>query len=1077
MNSQLTPPKPVRMSPQNMASLQRISDLISVKEAVTLNLWDDPSQAADPWDYSSQLAAEIKECAACRPGQPDRHACGLNPELAACRQPLCERHSCRHLYAAHPRTEAYREARLDWYQQLIAAGWVSKVETEDRTVTAQGMTPRVLRNNYFDLCRIFLTGPYAPIANPMAVTWKSVEVDADSAASDAKVQALVAVAEESNYRWGTRTLAGTSSENYTSCIATILDPSFHLLPQDNTLSPDRQETEYGWTTDFDALPGKIAKSLRNLCSSKVGGIVNPAASHYPEVKVNDSFSLKVHRIETDKNGSGSGTIKLSAAYKLLQAGAAKLFIHEDLLMLYLVYFAADHSAKGQYVVLPDERFPTHDPEGAPLPPDVNLLIDSDNFNDRIRIPRWTALSFFPIYEPEFQEVPWFMMEPLHMSETLRKLVSGDRIARNASQLTSEIAKDLPWNLATGDNLGKFQAFYRMDPWHAERNRKAEETAMELFKENPAATAIHAANGSPWCSPEVIAQLTKLWDSWNGEVKRKSPLPTIPLSGHRLWAMYPYYAGVPEPAPGDCGLVFSHRNPLLPVGLTGNSRDFKTLTKNALDGYDYDDSVYVILLERALRQYSLYVMREPMSPEGGITPRLSDSDALRLLNNGVLPYEQTGDLDWPDLYASIDGELIRQPAVVSDPAPKLNVWSYRDQDFIEQVAQMTRFRRYYGGVVNAMQALFWSELYKPDQDFGMLSDALDDALGGARNPDSRQRYYLERIIAEIKNGNPVEASIFSRVESKVQALHQELEADLPAGQRHGKLEPQTYACADHDLWKETTQDCIATLTKASKALRALANGPIPALLQTYSPATVSAAAAALKQRNAVWRDYSRQWAEWRDDQQLTPDQKNQLRQELEVKTKADIDQLYNETWDQWRQSDDFQTGEAQLGDLMGCYVQLKASRDRRWFPNGEGRNPIAKGATRAQSRYMEALETRDANRAFPREEREAYFVRKGSLPTALMPVYNPAGTAGLEPGTALQVDLTAKGGPRLLDSQGRQVKVLPEYSCLVYAGLEVEVKGYIPNYDAEDVYQPQRYGILVTQVLTAWDGTPFPRDHA
>lgn len=1068
---------PVRMATKDLAELQRVKRLLEVKESVSLNLWEKPGSNAARDDLSRQLAQDIAECPDCPEAKSQRYPCGLQPELEQCLQPLCSRHYCRHLYVYHPHSERYLEARLSWYKSLIDAGWITKVETQDTLLNSQGLFPRILHNIWFDLCRTFFAGPFAPIANPMAVTWKSVEIDIDDSASQDKVQALSAVAAESDYRWGTRVLTGTSSENYTACVATILDPGFDLLPQDNGQPQEAQSTIYGWLTDFDALPGKIAKSLRNLCSSKVGGILHPEPSFYPEVKVADNFSLRVHTIETEKNGSGSGSITMSAAYELLKRGAAKLFIHDNLLMLYLVYFAADHSAKGQYVVLPDDEFPTHDPQGNPLPQDVNFLIDSDNFNDRIRIPRYTALAFFPIYEPDFQEVPFYMLEPLHMSENLRKLVSGDRVSRNARQLTSEIARDLPWNIATGDNLAKFKAFYRVDPWHAERNRKAEESAVELFKENPAATAIHAAGGSPWCSPEVMAQLTKLWDSWQGEQKRKHPLPTIPISGHRLWAMYPYYANVPEPPPGYCGLVWSRRNPNQPVGLTGNRRDFQSRTKNALDGYDYDDSVYIMLLEGGNQTYSLYVKREPMSPEGGITPRVTDDDARKLLNNGMLAYEQTGFKDWPDLYDSVNGELIRQPVVVSDPAPDLDRWSFQPDAFLPQVAQMTRFRRYYGGVVNAIYCLYMSGLYDPDQDFGMLSDALDDALGGARNPDSRQQYYLSRILEAIKDGKPVEACIYSRVESKIQALHQERENSLDdPGQRYGKLEVKTFCSEDHDLWRQTTQECIDRLRDASMCLRALANGPISALIRDYSPDTVESAAGILKERNRLWRDYRLQLEDWRSDDSLTPEQIAQLRKDLELEVKAEIDAAFQTAWDHWRQSEDFQQGDAQEGDLMGCYIQLKATRDRRWFPNGEPGSQAAKKRSGKSETppSMEAPQTRDANRAFPREEREAYFGRQGSLPTALLAINKPEQTPGLNPGARISIGSNSKHMPVILDAEGKPLKVLYGYSSNVHKGLELEVIGYIPTYDCPDVYGLEQHGILVTQVLTAWDGTPFPR---
>ena len=158
--------------------------------------------------------------------------------------------------------------------------------------------------------------------------------------------------------------------------------------------------------NFAASPGKIAKSLRNIFSSKVGGSFHPEPSYWPEIKIDRNFSLRCH--SADIGNDGSGCIKPSAAYRLMKRGAARYFIHRGLLMLYFVPFAADHSGKGQYDVLPFADFPTTDSEGNPRPVDTNLVIAADNFNDRVRCPHSAITAFFLIYPAQFQEVP-----PLH----------------------------------------------------------------------------------------------------------------------------------------------------------------------------------------------------------------------------------------------------------------------------------------------------------------------------------------------------------------------------------------------------------------------------------------------------------------------------------------------------------------------------------------------------------------------------------------------------------------------------------------------------------------------------------------
>ena len=1077
MNSLLKEPAPVRPSPETESLFRRLKRLLKKQEAEPAFLWNDPALAKAPdLRLFSAFEAEIAACPDCAAG-PDRYACELETE-DNCRLPLCERHSCRHLSLSHPHSELYQEQRLRYVQSLIAAGWVSKAETPECLLTAQGVFPRIMHNNWFAFCATYMTGAYAPLAYPLILTWKSVEVNADTAASDANVQALQDMFDEFNYRWNTVHQGGTASENYTSCLATALDPEFRLLPQDNSEPPAAQDTPYGCQINATAAPGKIAKSQRSFFSSKVGGSLHPEPSYWPEIKIDRNFSLRCHSVDTGKDGSGSGCIKLSAAYRLMKRGAARYFIHRGLLMLYFVHFAADHSGKGQYIVLPDDEFPTTDPDGNPLPPDTNLVIDADNFNDRVRWQQCTITAFFPIYPTPFQEVPHFMLEPVHMMENLCKLVDGSRLAANARRVAFELARDLPWQIAQGDHMPKFNSFFATDPWHYERSERAEQKLAELFQENPAATAIQAAHGSPWCSPQVMGQLTKTWDVWQGEQLRKKPLPTAPISGHRLWAFFPYYAGVPEPEPGSCGLVFNRDNPNQPVGLTGNRRDFRKKSKNALDGFDFDDSVYIVLLDCGYNQYRLYVMREPMSPEGGIMPLISDQDARRLLNNGVYAYRQTGDQDWPDLYASIDGELIRQPVVVSDPAPDLELWSNREEDFITQVTWMTRFRRFYGGVVNSLYALYFSGLFKPPQDFGMLSDALDDALGGNRNPDSRQQYYMARILAEIQAGHPVEQCMYSRIESKVKALHEEREAALPPAERFGPLQPQTFCPPHHDLLRETTREAIATLREASQTMRMLANGPLPELLREHPEATVQHAAQAYAARNELWRDYAQQCRELKEDKSLSPDQKDEARKELEQQVKAGIDQALNEAYDQWRQTEAYQEGRVVDGDLFGCYVQLVLTKDRRWSPPkvrpGAAKDPAAAAAvaTPAAARAISPPETRDADRAFPREEREAYYGRKGSVATALLEVKNGREFA---PGQIAWVDVNDRKNPKLIAEDGKLLVVLPPYSCAAYIGCQVEIHGYMPVYDQENVWQ--RPNILVAQVLTAWDGTPFPREQA
>ena len=191
--------------------------------------------------------------------------------------------------------------------------------------------------------------------------------------------------------------------------------------------------------NFAAGPGKIAKSLRNIVSSKVDGSFHPEPSYWPEIKIDRNFSLRCHSV--DIGNDGSGCIKLSAAYRLMKRGAARHFIHRGLLMLYFVPFAADHSGKGQYGVLPDADFPTTDSEGNPRPAGTNLVIAADNFNDRVRCPHSAITALFPIYPAQFQEVPpLYTGAPAHMMENLRKLVDGNRIAANARRIAFEIAK-------------------------------------------------------------------------------------------------------------------------------------------------------------------------------------------------------------------------------------------------------------------------------------------------------------------------------------------------------------------------------------------------------------------------------------------------------------------------------------------------------------------------------------------------------------------------------------------------------------------------------------------------------------
>ncbi len=693
---------------------------------------------------------------------------------------------------------------------------------------------------------------------------------------------------------------------------------------------------------------KIVKSWRSFFAHRMFGTLVSIVGKGSHIPLNAEKSLVVHVNNSGLAGSGGAMMKRSAYIWLLKATSRTKLTRKDkqAVSAYIGFATRDMAGKCQANIVDDDKFPKTDEEGNTIHPLVNFICDSDNFNDRIRRLKDTAIHVRPNHRMG-KNSTLQPIEALHHLYALITHLGVPQLCNVAGTEASALADLMEHTLGSEDHTGKF------GPASPESQIDQEAERLRLLytwlaRRNPAEMAYWYCG--PYANPDTAGQIVGAdYNSWYHKLKGKT-LPVIVISAWKSWLTDFFYAGVEEPAQGYAEVLFDHDHK--PWGLVVNRKDFKDSVKMLQDGYDGDDSAVTLLLKFANGGYGILVLRLPLTPGGGSVHRISDDTARQLMDCGYVPYELIGEDPLAKLFDSVDGELIHPEVLTSTPLEPVSI-SLDGSDAVKAIAYVTQFRALYGKIINRVFTLQYSGLYKPEKHWFINSNALDATLNLTGDPTPIAETLLEDLLDDLIRGEILDPCIADRCKRDLQGLWR--------ARGHKEYMPWSDAeCTnpDHLQIKKTMRQIMDMMKGEITRNQFPANGYPADLLAAVDPAVAEEARNCVSARGDTRFVESKMRYQIQNDDSLGREEREQKLEDNRNWSKTRIEKLVAGFYAEAVQAAEANGG-YELGSFMRAFIQFSIQAPGRWNPGednwGEFRIP----------------EIRDTG-MLPQEEQEAFY---------------------------------------------------------------------------------------------------------
>jgi hypothetical protein len=753
----------------------------------------------------------------------------------------------------------------------------------------------------------------------------------------------------------------------------------------------------------------------------------------------DGSRIRFQAHNSKAQGDGGGMIRESAARQLARLNGQRL--PKNLYAIYMVVMGSNYAFKGQFILVPDRHFPKRDPRSKqPISPDISLIIDLECFNEDVWSSKATkGKMLLKKHKPNTRLV---YVEPLIQWKVTSRLIDPNELTTVSAEM-AKIKLNEEWRQAiTKPQDRKFGP--DADPATATTQLTRQDRAEKIQAEKNAAYVNYlAANRSIWASTSVIDRVfNRTVGNYQGHIEKSLPLPGIMASGETLNFVHSFYAE-PDRRPnrvpkGFIRLISLRGKPSQLVGFAMNEKDQQTYMF-ANDTMDGDDTANVNFI-RHDGQIRVFLKRPQMSIDGGVILRLSPRDQRFALRHYHV-YNQIGHHFFPKgLYDIVDGKP-NYPDRLKAKQTKVT-WSTDPENFLDTLMKITKDRGIMGRICNAAALLDYGDLWQENFKFSMSGEVIDAHLNGTGNAANILEFLHREILKAMQKDQRMDPCVYPRVEKHLKAQNDKDNAKRDAkGLAPLPMPKPNLKCGHGDkLAKDTSAQTIEWLKISVNRAKNLTNGPKAALVTDYNPKIAKLVSFYFKQRNQTWARAQKDAALVREDKDIPYPERLIAIANLEAAAAAKEAKTIRDGYSACIRREGYQPG-----TFTAYWGQMALSRANRWD------NTLNNG-TEPKAVSVHVL---DAN--LPNQERIAFQHLGKAVPTLIIPtdqryLLSPKGKCTIQKSPKGKYTLTTPSGRKHLATLGATARH--------YAGLELQVVGYIPDH-SENLRQAEN--LLVLQI--------------
>ena len=791
-------------------------------------------------------------------GNPDCEDCDTAMELGLYRKacpichsrPYCSKHARLHISTFHHESPAYHRQMLDITEAFMAQGWMTGYYTREtaHTLTRHNNVTGTREGRNTGKSPWYDWAQHLDLARACITTWRQGKDAKESKEISAQIDEFKEITGLRAYWWA-------PGSGMTMFMAQRTDLKF--LPEDPTAPTDEQTSASGFKFNYGNTPAKCGKRCK-FGTHAEGCLFAPTPSRLPYINLPDGTCLKVKVRDTRwignhemarGAGDGNGSIRRSAAYRLMRASGIKRKLSQ-VIGIQPNIMGADFFIKGILLVRPDSEFAPGD----------DIIVDKDSISRQLLNDTCTLGKLIPKRHKGNKR--YVYIEPVMQVETVDAIL--DQQEMDTVQLTLAKSIDTETYAKAREAQVRPEPENQADPEHQEDQEDDGEPEWtpsydtEMFHRRTALstefatgmTEIFAQHGGLWTDPLAVKRLAGGPHAhWTARANKSRPMAGRFLSGEKVYLMHYFFAGTTAPKPSFARLVFHDEQTDELIGIALNKRDTERF-ESPLDSSDCDDQLTLIFMTGPDGKPKVLVLKLPMSIDGGVILDITVEDARKLKRLGYHFYQQSGTHRFPNLHDVDKNGSPLYPDVLQPreiPEAQKPTWTTREDEAAASLQYMNRFAPVTGKVTNLSTALYYSRLWDPATCKCNYSEGvIDRVANGDADPTAIADALTAILYNHVANGLPVDSCVVGRV--KKMLIEHHINANGEDAPRlvinetcihSGRKE----ALADHTDWMATQ------LRRRSLA----ANGPVEWLSATFDPQVVSIMLDAKRERDAAWTE--------------------------------------------------------------------------------------------------------------------------------------------------------------------------------------------------------------------------------
>ena len=637
----------------------------------------------------------------------------------------------------------------------------------------------------------------------------------------------------------------------------------NILPED--ITDEDQESESGYYITPSSDPGKVGKRFR-VISAAPGSLFTPQPSRFPELNLGGELAYRLGTRDSKTVGDGGLCCPEYVAKEIMRQSGAPQW--GDIVAFQIVVIGADYSFKGLCNIVPNHLW-KH--------PGIDLLVDEKSINRQVMNRKVTLGKVMPTRHKGNKK--YFYVEPMNLGEVVNRFTDPDELAEFAMDIAQKVDRE-NWEHVMRSwrehrkRLDEIHTPGDLQDIMAEMNDPDGEWDMSSYtrqakkkdREEIASLSLlyQESKGSPFGLTSLLdylaagpsnswaSQLGKSrrkgeqWAQEDGDSRKKSTLSGIMVSGEKLILMDPLYAGVTYPRKGYVRFVMHPKKPREIIGI-GLAKSDTLELRDAFDGMDVDgDKVQMIPMRDENNRPHVFLMRSPMSVDGGAMLRLNLSDAKFLEDNGYHFYRQKGEHQYPGLYQIKDGKQTYPDVLKAVPHAVAPLWTTDTAGIALMERNLNRYKPVMGMVCLAAANLDYASLYDPKKHkFNMSEDVIDPSLNASADPSSVLGPLQDAILDAVRNRVTLDRCMFPRIAKPMRMMFRERFPEKV-------FDPVLDCSKHHRIWQKGQQGANNYLYQQNARRATMANGPVHWLSAKTSKKLLNLVVNAVEERMEMWK---------------------------------------------------------------------------------------------------------------------------------------------------------------------------------------------------------------------------------